>query len=588
MQVKRIIAIILGLTLLCSSTGPGFVRASSNDTAHVSDGSNDLESALAEQKAQNARELAAARAELAAYQSQSNSVRAQLDLLLEEDAATLEEYERLSSELDMAMDAVEHSVRLYEDAQLAADEMQTLYEERITTLFKYRNRSLLEIFFASDSIDGFFTNLRLMSFIASADQRMLLDLKLAREDAAIARAKAEDVAGQAEIYFEYVNEQLSRLKNDIDLIESDLASLEQAILNRSAGLEALESEGDLINKELMEYYAEMAKLQEAAQASLTAESSARETTVEPKSADMEESLSVPGTGLPLPTPAVTSETQVSQGNTGAGSSAATTSDRSSTGSPTSTSRPTATERQTTTTRSTTERQTTTTERVSTTERQTTTTTQRQTTSERPATTELVTTTTRPATTQAPMTSTVKTTTSTSTTATTTAPPATTPPPATDAPPPSQGSSQYFMFPLVSYQNDNSSYGPRVHPITGAVNAFHYGSDFSAPAGTPIRASMDGTVILVDKTWQGQTYTTHNTGYGNFVTIQHANGISTTYAHMKFVTVEIGQQVKQGDFIGQVGSTGASTGPHLHFEIAIYGSTVNPMGSQYLGSPHAIR
>lgn len=120
------------------------------------------------------------------------------------------------------------------------------------------------------------------------------------------------------------------------------------------------------------------------------------------------------------------------------------------------------------------------------------------------------------------------------------------------------------------------------------NSFHYGTDFSASAGTPVRASLDGVVVLVDKSWQGQTYTDHKSGYGNFVTIQHANGVTTTYAHLKYVLVDVGQTVKQGEYIGQVGSTGASTGPHLHFEIAIYGSTVNPMGSSYLGSSAAIR
>ena len=229
LRQRRILSVLLTLSLVLGLLSPATALAASAEPASALD-------VLNAKQAEHEQAVEDAKADLAAHVSQSNSVRAQLDLLLAENAASLEEYERLTAELDIAMEQVEQTVRRYEEAQAAADEMQLLYESRITTLFKYRNRSLLEIFFASEDINGFFSNMRLMSYIASADQRMLQDLKIAQDDAAIARARASVIAEQAEVYFEYVDEQLFRLKEDIDLIETDLDSIEQQILNRSAEL----------------------------------------------------------------------------------------------------------------------------------------------------------------------------------------------------------------------------------------------------------------------------------------------------------------------------------------------------------------
>ena len=103
-----------------------------------------------------------------------------------------------------------------------------------------------------------------------------------------------------------------------------------------------------------------------------------------------------------------------------------------------------------------------------------------------------------------------------------------------------------------------------------------GVDFSAAFGTPVRAAKSGTVIIANAPYQGQNYTSHKSGYGNYITIDHGDGTSTTYAHLKYVDVSKGQYVDVGQYIGQVGSTGASTGAHLHFEYAIYGETVDPI------------
>jgi murein DD-endopeptidase MepM/ murein hydrolase activator NlpD len=112
----------------------------------------------------------------------------------------------------------------------------------------------------------------------------------------------------------------------------------------------------------------------------------------------------------------------------------------------------------------------------------------------------------------------------------------------------------------------SRFGPRVHPIFGVVK-FHYGIDFGAGAGSPIRAAAAGKVLSAG--WIG--------GYGNTTIIDHGGGMATLYAHQSSFGVSAGQQVSAGQTIGAVGSTGNSTGPHLHFEVRVNGQAVDPAG-----------
>lgn len=115
----------------------------------------------------------------------------------------------------------------------------------------------------------------------------------------------------------------------------------------------------------------------------------------------------------------------------------------------------------------------------------------------------------------------------------------------------------------------SLFGPRIHPIYG-VARMHNGVDIDATSGTPIRAPGDGVVLLAEE----------RGGYGNCVVVDHGNGIGTLYGHMSVFTVVPGQVVRQGDILGAVGSTGLSTGPHLHWEVRLRGQPVN--GLPYLG------
>ena len=139
----------------------------------------------------------------------------------------------------------------------------------------------------------------------------------------------------------------------------------------------------------------------------------------------------------------------------------------------------------------------------------------------------------------------------------------------------------FICPLKSYSRISSEYGWRKNPVTG-VNKLHAGTDFAAPGGTPIYAAASGYVQVAG--WSSG-------GYGNYVIIYHGkmsdgNTYSTLYGHMKSVATSAGKYVKQGELIGYVGSTGNSTGNHLHLEVWKGGSkanAVNPRG--YIPFPH---
>jgi len=111
----------------------------------------------------------------------------------------------------------------------------------------------------------------------------------------------------------------------------------------------------------------------------------------------------------------------------------------------------------------------------------------------------------------------------------------------------------------------SDYGMRWHPVLGGRRQ-HKGVDLAAPIGTPIHAAADGMVERAD--WFS--------GYGLYVAIEHGGEIETRYGHMSRLNVAAGQMVHKGDIIGYVGTTGSSTGPHLHYEVRVAGEAVNPM------------
>jgi murein DD-endopeptidase MepM/ murein hydrolase activator NlpD len=111
----------------------------------------------------------------------------------------------------------------------------------------------------------------------------------------------------------------------------------------------------------------------------------------------------------------------------------------------------------------------------------------------------------------------------------------------------------------------STFGNRSDPFTGR-RARHNGIDIPGPVGTPIYATADGTVGRAQRLG----------GYGNYVEVEHGNAMQTRYGHLSQILVQPGQQVRRGDMIGLMGSTGRSTGSHLHYEVRIAGAPVNPV------------
>ncbi len=120
----------------------------------------------------------------------------------------------------------------------------------------------------------------------------------------------------------------------------------------------------------------------------------------------------------------------------------------------------------------------------------------------------------------------------------------------------------YVVPVSGYQS--SGFGYRMHPILNAVR-FHYGTDIAANSGEDILAFSDGTVIFA-----GQS-----SGYGNYITIDHGDGWTSSYAHCSKLLVTNGQKVQAGEQIALVGATGQVTGPHLHFELRHNGIFLNP-------------
>lgn len=133
----------------------------------------------------------------------------------------------------------------------------------------------------------------------------------------------------------------------------------------------------------------------------------------------------------------------------------------------------------------------------------------------------------------------------------------------------------FLKPVPGYAV-NSNFGTR-HLAGEAAPRAHKGIDIAAPTGTPVRATAPGRVVRVGY---------EAGGYGHFAEVRHPNGLTSLYAHMSRVDVRRGQTLDAGQTLGRVGSTGYSTGPHLHFEIKRRGAQVNP--SRYLDREFAFR
>jgi len=144
-----------------------------------------------------------------------------------------------------------------------------------------------------------------------------------------------------------------------------------------------------------------------------------------------------------------------------------------------------------------------------------------------------------------------------------------PPPVPIGPPAPVAAGTGLLWPTAGPQT--SGFGYRVDPVTGE-RSLHAGIDIGAPIGQSIVAAEAGTVVFAGE----------ETGYGNYTCIDHGGGFATCYAHQSAILVTVGQPVARGEVIGRVGSTGYSTGPHLHFETRVNGTPVDPDGYSYAG------
>jgi murein DD-endopeptidase MepM/ murein hydrolase activator NlpD len=120
-----------------------------------------------------------------------------------------------------------------------------------------------------------------------------------------------------------------------------------------------------------------------------------------------------------------------------------------------------------------------------------------------------------------------------------------------------------IYPLVGKINDE--FGSRRNPFGGSASEFHTGLDISGEKGNAVIAPADG--VILKSGWMG--------GYGNMIEIDHRNGLTTRYGHLSQIDTFVGEEIKRGQEIGKVGSTGRSTGPHLHYEVRVEGEAVNP-------------
>jgi hypothetical protein len=130
---------------------------------------------------------------------------------------------------------------------------------------------------------------------------------------------------------------------------------------------------------------------------------------------------------------------------------------------------------------------------------------------------------------------------------------------------------------VDYGRLSSAYGVRYHPILKR-RQMHPGTDWAAPRGTAVRAAANGVVVAAGRFG----------AYGNYVRIEHGATVATTYAHLDQYAPGLrpGRRVRQGDFIGRVGSTGRATGPHLHYEVLVADHQVDPLAVAPIASAHA--
>lgn len=445
---------------------------------------------LEQKKAQIAEDLAEAQNDLDSLNAKSNELSASLELLNSEQKLAQADYEKLIQQVELAKNNMEVAINRFTDAVKDVEKKQSEYEARITSMFRIRNKSTLEVLLESDSMDGFLTNLRLMAYMSSIDQSMLTQLEDARATQEAAKIQAEQVKKDYEAFAAKKEQQIADVQAGIALQESEINTVSDKILEAASDVQHLESEQVTTNAEIE---AVMAKARQQAEA-YAAEQKAKEEALAAEQAEAAQSREAASISASI----ANSEQAAAEASRSLEAVMAT----ATTGSDGATDPAITTQAPTTT-----------------------------------ATAKL--------TTQATTLATVE-----------------------DSGSNNGGGSssiEAMIYPLANYTGISDDYGYRSDPATGATK-MHWGIDFPAPAGTPVRAANSGEVIIASAPLQGSTYGWANNGFGNYISVLREDGLVIMYVHLKWVHVSVGQYVSRGEVIGEVGSTGYSTGPHLHFQV----------------------
>jgi len=347
-----------------------------------------------------------ARSKIDALSGQADQLSADLSYLNDLSSEQKAQYEKIAVELEAALLAKQEALDSYLESQAILETKKKEYSERMSVMFEYQNKSILEILLESDSIAGFFTNMELISLIGDADRQTVDELKAAMDDAALKS--------------EYARQQSEDMQAVADEKQAQLDELEDRIGTTSAALE--------------EKQAQLSEWQQ------------KEDELEAKSNELDAEIA-----------ALQKKLAAGSGSTGGSTS--------------------------------------------------------------------------------------------------------TPPP--------EGS---MTWPYPGDYTIYSGFGMRMHPIYN-IYKMHTGVDLGGSYGNPIVAAADGTVIIASAPVAGQN--TGGTNYGNYIVIDHGGGVATLYGHCKDLYVSVGDTVTAGQKIAGCGSTGTSTGAHLHFEVRVNGERVDP-------------
>ena len=428
---------------------PVCVRASDNILERANIFLFDTQDELEERR--NEREAAVAQAQaassrVAALAGQASALSGELAELNQLSEEQREQYETISAQLAAALVAKTEALDAYIAAQENLEATELLFQERLSVMFEYQNKSALEVLLESDSIAGFFTNMEIITLISDADAQAVDQMEVALENAEMQREIALAEADEMQQIADEKQAQLDELEARIGITTEALADISCELDSWTAQENSLEALAASLDQQIValqaQYDAEVAAAATATTATSATTSMTSETFESSVATDPIDPNATP-TVAPTPTPVPTAST----------------------------------------------------------------------------------------------------------------------------------SGVSLQWPTWCH-TITSPFGYRTHPIYGNTR-FHSGIDIGAGFGDTIMAAASGTVIYVETPVPGQNW--GGSGYGNYFIIDHGNGVSTLYAHCSNVYVSNGQSVSAGEAVGTVGSTGGSTGSHLHFEVRVNGDRVDPLG-----------